>query len=163
MVFASIEKHHSKSSQNAHEVSMDQISKRRRYNIALEMGILYSIIILYTVMRNVPELIQLLQTSGTPLIQDYSVLFSIGETLFISGCLVAFYGLLSLWLADLRFILWAGLGLVVVAGCTYLMGAVTSYQTRGIGPAIPQGGSMFLLSLFIPVLTSKLVMRPRRA
>ena len=27
---------------------MDQISKRRRYNIALEMGVLYSIIILYT-------------------------------------------------------------------------------------------------------------------
>lgn len=141
---------------------MDQISKRRRYNIALEMGILYSIIVLFTVMRNVPGFLHLLTTSGTPLIQDHSVLFSIGETLFISGSLVALYGLLSLWLADLHFILWVGLGLVVVAGCTYLMGAVTAFHTRGIGPAIPQGGSMFLLSLFIPVLTSKLFLRLRR-
>jgi hypothetical protein len=36
---------------------------------------------------------------------------------------------------------------------------VSSYQTQGIGPAIPQGGSMFLLSLLIPILAGRLVMR----
>jgi hypothetical protein len=137
---------------------MEQISQRRRYNIAMEMGILYAIIILYTILRRIPEVVTVLQTPGSQALRDYELLFTLGETLFISAGLVAFYGLISLWLADLRIILWAGLSLVVVAGLVYLMGAVTCYQTQGIGPAIPQGGSMFLLSLAIPILAGRLVM-----
>ena len=126
---------------------MEQISKHRRYNIALEMGILYAIIILYISLPRIPEILTSLQTPGSEALRDHGLLFTLGETLFISAGLVAFYGLISLWLADLRFILWAGLSLVVVAGLVYLMGAVSYYQTQGIGPAIPQGGAMFLLSL----------------
>ena len=103
----------------------------------------------------------MLQTPGSQALRDYELLFTLGETLFISAGLVAFYGLISLWLADLRIILWAGLSLVVVAGLVYLMGAVTCYQTQGIGPGIPQGGSMFLLSLAIPILAGRLVMHTR--
>jgi hypothetical protein len=140
---------------------MDQISKRRRYNIALEMGVLYSIIIFYTIIRRIPDFLTTLQIPGSQALKDYGLLFTMGETLFIAAGLVAFYGLISLWLANLRFILWAGLGLVVVAGLVYLMGAFTYYQTQGIGPAIPKGGSMFLLSLVIPILAGKLFIRTR--
>jgi hypothetical protein len=142
---------------------MEQISKRRRYNIALEMGVLYSIIILLTFFRRVPGLLALLQRPGSGAWKDHGALFMLGEAVFISAGLVAFYGLISLWLADLRFILWSGLGLVVLAGLIYLAGAVTCYQTQGLGPAIPQGAAMFLLSLLIPILTGNLLMRFRSA
>jgi hypothetical protein len=141
---------------------MNQVSERRRYNIALEMGVLYALIILVTIIRRIPALLTMLQTPDSQSLNNSGLWFTLGEMLFISAGLVAMYGLISLWLADLRFILSLGMGLVVVAGLVYLMAAVTYYQTRGIGPAIQRGGSMFLLSLAIPILAGKLFGRAKR-
>jgi hypothetical protein len=69
---------------------------------------------------------------------------------------VALYGLLSLWLPELYFILWFGAGLVVGAGLLYLLAAVVYYLGAGMGVPVQQGIFMFLLSLSVPILAVKL-------
>jgi hypothetical protein len=63
---------------------------------------------------------------------------------------------------ELRFILWFGVGMVILAGLVYLLAAVMYYQGAGMGAPVQQGIFMFLLSLAVLILVVMLLRRYKR-
>jgi hypothetical protein len=133
-----------------------------RQKFAIGIAFLDVILVFITLIRHVPAL-QVAMEAPFPQILKISTLWSaLAELLFYWAILVALYGLTSLWLPDLRFTLWVGAGMVVVAGMIYLLSGVIYYQNQGMGPPFQQGIFMFLLSLAVPFLVFKLLKRLQR-
>jgi hypothetical protein len=141
---------------------MNEQPRDKLRTIAFVIGILDAIFILFTIIRHIPALQAALQTPFPQVLKEGGLWFTLAEMLFYSAVLAALFGLISLWLPELRFILWAGTALVVVAGLLYLVAVVTYYQSQGMGPFIQQGGFMFLVSLVFPFIVRMLLKRMNR-
>jgi hypothetical protein len=132
-----------------------------RYKIALGLAILDVILILITLLRHAYALQEAMVLPLTQAWKQSELWAVLAEMLFYCAILVALYGLISLWLSELRIILWIGVGLVFMAGLVYLLSAVVYYQSEGMGAPIQQGLFMFLFSICSPFLAFKLIKRIR--
>ena len=141
---------------------MNLLHQPVRYKIALGLGILDVILIFITLLRHASVLQAALATPFAQAWKQAELWSALAEMLFYCAILVALYGLISLWLPELRIILWIGVGLVVVAGLVYLLAAVVYYRSQGMGAPIQQGLFMFLLSVAFPFLVFKLLKRLNR-
>jgi hypothetical protein len=137
-------------------VTMNSYRQPARYKIALGIAILDVLLILITLIRHLPMLQPAFLIPFPQVLMDAGSWFTVAEICFSCAALVALYGLLSLWLPELYFILWFGAGLVVGAGLLYLLAAVVYYLGAGMGVPVQQGIFMFLLSLSVPILAAKL-------
>jgi hypothetical protein len=133
-----------------------------RYKIAVGIAILDVILILITLIRHMPALQDAMEPPFPQMLKESGLWSVVAELLFYWAILVALYGLTSLWLPDLRFTLWVGAGLVVIAGMVYLLAGVMYFQNQGMGPPFQQGIFMFLLCLSAPFLVFKLLKRVKR-
>jgi hypothetical protein len=143
-------------------VTMNSYRQTTRYKIALGIATLDVILILITLIRHLPRMQPAFLIPFPQVLMDAGSWFTLAEICFYCAVLVALYGLLSLWLPELRFILWVGAGLVVGAGLLYLLAGVMYYRGAGMGAPFQQGIFMFLLSLAVPVLAVKLLRRYKR-
>ena len=129
------------------------------HKIALGLAILVGILILITLVKHFPALKANLASPFTQALMGPGLWSVVAETLFYISILLVLYGLVSLWLPDLRIILWVGVSLGVIAGLLYLVAGVLFYQSQGMGAPIQQGLFMFLISLASPFLIFKLLKR----
>ena len=141
---------------------MQEQSRKNLTSIALVVGVLFLVFVIYTLIRHIPALQTALQTPFPQALKEASLWFTLAEMLFYSAVMVALFGFISVWLPELRFVLWAGTALVVLAGLLYLAAAVTYYQGNGMGPLVQQGGFMFLVSLIFPFIVRMLLKRFRK-
>ena len=141
---------------------MQEQSRKNLTSIALVAGILVLVFVIYTLIRHIPALQASLQTPFPQALGEAGLWFTLAEMLFYSAVMVALFGFISVWLPGLRFVLWAGTGLVILAGLLYLAAAVTYYQSNGMGPLVQQGGFMFLVSLIFPFIVRMLLKRFRK-
>jgi hypothetical protein len=130
--------------------------------IAIILAILDVILIFITLLKHVPALQEAVVCSFPEVLFEPRLWTVAAETMFYCAILVTLYGLISLWLPEMHFILWAGAGLAVLAGSVYLLASATYYQDHGMGAPIQQGGFMFLVSLAFPFLVYKLLKRERQ-
>lgn len=137
-------------------VRMTSYHQPTRYKLALGIAILDVIAILITLIQNLPRLQPTFLIPFPQVLMDAGSWFTLAEICFYCAALVALYGLLSLWLPELYFILWFGAGLVIGAGLLYLLGAGLYYRVAGMGVQAQQGIFMFLLSLTAPILVVRL-------
>lgn len=128
-----------------------------RYPIALGVALLDLILIFITLIQHIPALVTAMGIFPSQTLEKSGLWAIIAEVLFIWAMLVMLYGMLSLWLPELRFTLWAGVGLAVLAGGFYLLAGVLDYHQQGLGAPLRQGLFMFLLSLTLPLLAIRLV------
>ena len=133
-----------------------------RYKVALGIAFLDVILILITLIKRIPGLQFAFLIPFPQVLKVPGLWFKVAEICFYCSVLVALYCLISLWIPEVRFILWIGAGLVVGAGVLYLLGAVVYYWGEGMGVPVQQGIFMFLLSLAVPFLMLKLVRRYKR-
>jgi hypothetical protein len=137
-------------------VTINSYRQPTRYKFALGIAILDVILILITLIRNLPRLQPAFLIPFPQVLLDAASWFTLAEICFYCAMLVALYGLFSLWMPELRFILWFGAGLVVGAGLLYLVAAAIYYRGAGMGVPFQQGLFMFLLSLSVPILVVRL-------
>ena len=139
--------------------TINQYRELLRNMIAIVLAILDVILIFITVMKHVPALQEAVVSSFPTVLFEPGLWTVVAETLFYCAILVTVYGLISLWLPEMHFILWAGAGLAVLAGLVYMLASMTYYLSHGMGAPIQQGGFMFLVSLAFPFLVYKLLRR----
>jgi len=144
------------------EVEMNPNHQPIRIKLAIGIAFLDVFMIFITLIRYVPILMAAVEPPFSQLLRDARVWSILAELLFYWAILVVLYGLISLWLPELRFILWTGVALGVVAGLIYVLAGVMYYQCHGMGAPIQQGGFMFLLSASAPFLMYKLLKRTSR-
>ena len=143
-------------------VSMTSYRQAVRYKIALGIAILDVILILLTLIRQLPRLQPAFLIPFPKVLMDAGSWFTLAEICFYCAALVALYGFLTMWMPELYFILWFGAGLVVGSGLLYLLAAVMYYHGAGMGIPVQQGIFMFLLSMTVPILVVKLNKRYTR-
>jgi hypothetical protein len=141
---------------------MNRYYQSMRYMAALGIAFPVVILIFITLIRHVPMLVEAMGISPSQPLKEFSMWSVIAEMVFLWAILVGLYGLVSLWLPELRFILWFGMGLAVLAGMLYLIAGVMYYQRQGMGAPFQQGAFMFLFSLILPFLAFKLLERVNR-
>jgi hypothetical protein len=144
------------------QAAINQYRELLRNLIAIVLAILDVILIFITIMKHVPALQEAVASSFPKVLFEPGLWTVAAETMFYCAILVTLYGLISLWLPEMHFILWAGAGLAVLAGLIYLLASATYYQDHGMGAPIQQGGFMFLVSLAFPFLVYKLLIRASR-
>ena len=137
-------------------VSNNSNSQSIRHAIALGIAILDVILILSTLIRHLPRLLPAFLIPFPQVLLDAGSWFTLAEICFYCAVLVALYGFVSLWLPELRFVLWFGAGSVVGTGLLYLLAAGMYYHCAGMGVPVQQGIFMFLLSLTVPILVGML-------
>jgi hypothetical protein len=143
-------------------VTMTRYHQPARYKIALGIAFLDVILILLTLIQQLPRLQPAFLIPFPQILMDAGAWFTLAEICFYCAALVALYGFISLWMPELYFILWFGAGLVVGTGLLYLIAAVMYYHGAGMGVPVQQGIFMFLLSLAVPILVIKLNRRYTR-
>jgi hypothetical protein len=129
---------------------------------AIILAVVDVILIFITLMMHVPALQEAVVCSFPEVLFEHGLWTVAAETMFYCAILVTLYGLISIWLPEMHFILWAGAGLAVLAGLVYLLASLTYYQGHGMGAPIQQGGFMFLVSLAFPFLVFKLLRHERQ-
>ena len=144
------------------QASINQYRELLRNMIAFVLAILDVVLIFLTLIRYVPALQEAVNGSYPKVLLGPGLWSVAAETMFYCAILVTLYGLISLWLPEMHFILWAGAGLAVLAGLVYLLYSATYYHGHGMGAPIQQGGFMFLVSLAFPFLVYKLLKRERQ-
>ncbi len=82
--------------------------------------------------------------------------FKLAEMIFHSAGLIMVYGMISLLLPKLRFIMWLGAGLANLAGIPYLISLVMAYKNNQPGGNLQLALIMFLVCMILPFLISKL-------
>jgi hypothetical protein len=138
---------------------MNSYRQPARYKFALGVATLDVILILITLIKQLPRLQPAFLAPFPQVLMDSWLWFTVAEICFYCAFLVALYCLVSLWIPEARFILWIGAGLVVGAGLLYLVAALVYYRAEGMGVPFQQGIFMFLLSLSVPVLVVRLIHR----
>jgi hypothetical protein len=144
------------------EMTLNRYRQPTRNKIALGIAILDVILILITLIRQLPGLQPAFLIPFPQVLMDAGSWFTLAEICFCCALLVALYGLLTLWLPELISILWFGAGLVVGAGLLYLLAAVMYYHGAGMGVPVQQGIFMLLLSLSVPIVAVKLTRRVKK-
>jgi len=144
------------------QASTNQYRELLRNMIAIVLAILDVILIYITLIKYVPALQEAVNYSFPRVLREPGLWSVAAETMFYCAILVTLYGLISLWLPEMHFILWAGAGLAILAGMVYLLSSATYYLGHGMGAPIQQGGFMFLVSLAFPFLVYKLLKRERQ-
>jgi hypothetical protein len=141
------------------DAALNQIAGLVKNLFAIFLAILDVALIYYTLMNHIPALEDAVIFSFPQVLLEPGLWTVAAETLFCCAILVTVYGLITVWLPEMFFILWAGAGLAILAGLVYLVAAVTFYQSQGMGAPIQQGGFMFLISLTFPLLVLRLLRR----
>jgi hypothetical protein len=144
------------------QAAINQYRELLRNMTAIVLAILDVILIFIIIMKHVPALQDAVVSSYPKVLFEPGLWTVVAETMFYCAILVTLYGLISLLLPEMHFILWAGAGLAVLAGLVYLLASATYYQGHGMGAPIQQGGFMFLVSLAFPFLVYKLLRRVSR-
>jgi hypothetical protein len=136
-----------------------------RQTAALAFASLDVILILLTLINQLPRLGPAFLIPYPQVLVEASVWFTLASISFCCAVLVALYCLISLWIPEVKFILWYGAAAVVGSGVLYLVAAVMYYRGAGMGVPVQQGLFMFLLSLSVPILAARLSRRgnPHRA
>ncbi len=137
-------------------VTTNHYQQPARYTFALGIAILDVVLILITIVKQLPRLQPAFLIPFPQVLTDADSWFTLAEICFYCAALVLLYGLLSLWLPELHFVLWLGAGLVVGAGLLYLLAGVMYFRTAGMGIRFQQGIFMFLLSLSVILLAVRL-------
>ncbi len=137
-------------------VNTQQYRQPVRYKFALGIAILDVILILVTLINQLPRLQPAFMIPFPQVLKDAASWFTLAEICFCCAILVVLYGLISLWLPELHFVLWLGAGLVVGAGLLYLLAGVMYFRSTGMGVPFQQGIFMFLLSLSVIILAVRL-------
>ena len=127
------------------------------YPIAFGIAFVDIILIFITLIQHIPALVTAMGIFPSQMLGKSGLWAIIAEMLFIWAMLVMLYGMISLWLPELRFTLWAGVGLAVLAGGFYLLAGVLYYHQQGMGAPLRQGLFMFLLSLTMTFLAMRLL------
>lgn len=140
-------------------VTINSYRQPARYKFALGIATLDVILILITLIKELPRLQPAFLEPFPQVLMDAWLWFTVAEICFSCAFLVALYCLVSVWIPEARFILWIGAGLVVAAGLLYLVAALVYFRADGMGVPFQQGIFMFLLSLSVPVLAVKLIRR----
>jgi hypothetical protein len=143
-------------------VTINSYQQPTRYKYALGIAILDVILILITLIQQLPRLQPAFLIPFPQVLMDAGSWFILAEICFYCAVLVALYGMLALWMPELIAVLWFGAGLVVGAGLLYLTAGLMYYRGSGMGVPVQQGFFMFLLSLTAPILAVRMLKRYER-
>jgi hypothetical protein len=135
---------------------MNQYHKPTRYRIAIIIALIDAVLIFFTLRKELPLLQLDLQTPFPKVMTHPGMWFNLAEMLFHSAGLIMVYGMISLILPRLRFVLVGGVYLANLAGVSYLFAVLTSWRSREPGIAIQQAILMFLVCMILPFLASRL-------
>ena len=124
--------------------------------IAILIALIDGILIFLTLRKELPTLKLELQTPFPDVLTQTGMWFRLAEVMFQSGGLIIVYGMISLLIPRLRFILAIGVYLANLAGVPYLFAVLTSMRSRQPGIAVQQALLMFMLCMILPFLASKL-------
>jgi hypothetical protein len=141
---------------------MNLYRKPVRNKIALGLAILDGVLVVLTLVRHADVFRAAFDAPFTQLLAQSTWWSGMAEVLFYCTTMVTLYGLISLWMPDLRIVLWAGLSLVVIAGLLYLLSALLFFRSDGMGAPVQQGLFMFVISILFPLLLIKLLRRQKR-
>ena len=124
--------------------------------LAILIGLIDVGLIFLTLRKWLPSLQAEFQTPFPQVLKQTTMWFNLAEMMFQSGGLIIVYGMISLLIPRLRFILAAGVFLANLAGVPFLFAVLTSMRSRQPEIAIQQAILMFLLCMILPFLASKL-------
>ena len=124
--------------------------------IALLIALIDAILIFYTLHKELPGVQIDFHAPLSQLLTQTGMWFNLAEVMFHSAGLIMVYGMISLILPKLRFVMWLGAGLANLAGVPYLISLVMSYKNNEAGGNLQVALFMFLLCMILPFMISKL-------
>jgi hypothetical protein len=135
---------------------MERKSHSTSPRIAFWIALIDILLIYFTLHRELPALKIEFQTPFPQVLNQAGMWFKLAEMLFHSAGLIMLFGMISLLIPKLRFVLQFGAGLANLAGVPYLFSLVMTYRSRDLGVSIRQAILMFVLCMILPFLVSKL-------
>jgi len=124
--------------------------------IAFLIALIDLALIVLTLRKELPSIQNEFHGPLSQLINQANIWFNLAEMMFHSAGLIMVYGMISLLLPKLRFIMWLGAGLANLAGIPYLISLVMSYKNNQPGGNLQLAFIMFLVCMILPFLISKL-------
>jgi hypothetical protein len=125
--------------------------------LAILIAVIDGILIFLTLRKELPSLQAEFQAPFPQVLKQTTMWFNLAELMFHSGGLIIVYGMISLLIPRLRFILVLGVYLANLAGVPYLFAVLTSWRSRQPEIAIQQAILMFMLCMILPFLASRLI------
>jgi hypothetical protein len=135
--------------------------ERKRYTnkptLAILIAVIDGILIFLTLRKELPSIQAEFRAPFPQVLNQTTMWFNLAELMFHSGGLIIVYGMISLLIPRLRFILVFGVYLANLAGVPYLFAVLTSWRSRQPEIAIQQAILMFMLCMILPFLTYRLI------
>ena len=125
--------------------------------LAILIAVIDGILIFLTLRKELPSLQAEFQAPFPQVLKQTTMWFNLAELMFHSGGLIIVYGMISLLIPRLRFILVLGVYLANLAGVPYLFAVLTSWRSHQPQIAIQQAILMFMLCMILPFLASRLI------
>jgi hypothetical protein len=134
--------------------------ERKRHSttptLALLIALIDGLLIFLTLRKELPILQVEFQTPFPKVLNETTMWYNLAEVMFHSGGLIIIYGMISLLIPRLRFILASGVFITNLAGVPFLFAVLTSWRSHQPEIAVQQALLMFLLCMILPFLASKL-------
>jgi hypothetical protein len=135
--------------------------ERKRYTnkptLAILIAVIDGILIFLTLRKELPSIQAEFRAPFPQVLNHTTMWFNLAELMFHSGGLIIVYGMISLLIPRLRFILVFGVYLANLAGVPYLFAVLTSWRSRQPEIAIQQAILMFILCMILPFLAYRLI------
>ena len=125
--------------------------------LAILIAVIDGILIFLTLRKELPSLQAEFRAPFPQVLNQTTMWFNLAELMFHSGGLIIVYGMISLLIPRLRFILVFGVYLANLAGVPYLFAVLTSWRSRQPEIAIQQAILMFILCMILPFLAYRLI------
>lgn len=135
---------------------MEQKRQVSTPKIAILIALIDLILIFLTLRKELPPIQREFNSPLSQLITQAGIWFDLAEMMFHSAGLIMVYGMISLLLPKLRFVMWMGAWLANLAGIPYLISLVISYRNRQPGGNLRIAFFMFLVCMILPFLIGKL-------
>jgi hypothetical protein len=136
---------------------MNRVHHPKRNRIAFLIALIDVVLIYFTLRKELPLLQGSFQTPFPNVLYQAEMWFNLAEMMFHSAGLIIVYGMISLLIPRLRFVLVSGVYLANLAGVPYLFSVLTSFRSREPIPTIQQAILMFLVCMILPFLASRLI------
>ena len=136
---------------------MDRKRHTNKPTLAILIAVIDGILIFLTLRKELPSIQAEFQAPFPQVLNQTTMWFNLAELMFHSGGLIIVYGMISLLIPRLRFILVFGVYLANLAGVPYLFAVLTSWRSRQPEIAIQQAILMFMLCMILPFLAYRLI------
>jgi len=124
--------------------------------IAILIALIDMLLIYLTLRKELPGIQINFHAPFSQVLNQGGMWFKLAEVMFHSAGLIMVYGMMSLLLPRLRFVMWMGAGLANLAGIPYLISLVMSFKNNQRGGNLTTAFFMFLACMILPFLLAKL-------